>query len=81
MVSDARVLGTRLTVPAVARPDYPGDIAAKRRELICRSGQDRSHAGQYSFDLVVFSVNFETSSNSRGFPFALDERQSKLSLN
>jgi len=38
MVSDARVLGTRLTVPAVARPDYPGDMAAKRRELICRSG-------------------------------------------
>jgi hypothetical protein len=37
MVSDARALSTRLPVPVIARPDYPGNIAAKRLEFICRS--------------------------------------------
>jgi hypothetical protein len=74
MVSDTRVLGTRLPVPAIAEPDDPVDIAAKRREFVrCSSDATCLTPADIPLALFYFRKCFENFAESRGFPLAPDE--------
>jgi hypothetical protein len=74
MARNARVPGTSLPVATFARPDYPGNRAAKRRELVRRNDEiSFLRAADISLTLFYSRRYFEDLMESRGFP--LDETQ------